>query len=158
MADQTADGRRLRCLTVIDEYTRVGLRIHVARSITAAEVKRELEKLFAYHGPPAYLKSDNGPEFIADTLRDWLPGKGIRTHYIAPGSSWQNGHNESFNGVFRDGCLNRWWFSSVNEARGVIQAWLEECNNERPHGALEGPTPAEYLAQYEGDQVSAKAA
>lgn len=158
VADQTADGRRLRCLTVIDEYTRVGLKIHVARSITAAEVKRELEALFAYFGAPAYLKSDNGPEFVAETVREWLAQKGVQTHYIAPGSPWQNGHNESFNGIFRDGCLNRWWFSSVTEAREVIQAWLDEYNHERPHGALKGLTPAESLAQYERDQACAKAA
>jgi transposase InsO family protein len=158
VADQTADGRRLRCLTVLDEYTRVGLKIHVARSITAAEVKRELAQLFAYYGPPAYLKSDNGPEFIAESLREWLPTKGVQTHTIAPGSPWQNGHSESFNGIFRDGCLNRWWFSSISEAREVIQAWLEEYNQERPHGALEGLTPGEYLARHEGDQTPAKAA
>jgi transposase InsO family protein len=158
VSDQTADGRRIRYLTVLDEYTRLGLKIHVARSITAAEVKRELEQLVAYFGAPAYLKSDNGPEFIAESLRTWLADQGVQTHYIAPGSPWQNGHNESFNGIFRDGCLNRWWFSSISEARDVIQAWLKEYNQERPHGALEGLTPVEYLAQHEGDQTPAKAA
>ena len=138
VADQTADGRRLRRLTVIDEYTRVGLKIHVARSITAAEVKRQLAQLFAYYGPPTYLKSDNGPGFIAETVREWLPTQGVQTHYIAPGSPCKRGHNESFNGIFRDGCLNRWWFGSVAEAREVIQAWLDEYNNERPPRGAEG--------------------
>lgn len=158
VSDQTADGRRLRCLTVIDEFTRIALRIHCARSITAAEVKRELAQLFAFHGAPAYIRSDNGPEFVAEELQQWLSKVGVQTHYIKPGSPWQNGRNESFNGVFRDGCLNRWWFSSVQEAREVIQAWVEEYNQERPHGALNGLTPAAFLERYEADQQPRKAA
>lgn len=147
VADQTACGRRFRCLTVIDEYTRYGLAIHVDRSITSGQVKRVLQQLFAQWGTPACIKSDNGPEFIAKEIQTWLEKSGVATRYIDPGSPWQNGHNESFNGVFRDGCLDRWYFYSVQEASRVITAWLDEYNTERPHGALDGLTPARYVEQ-----------
>ena len=90
------------------------------------------------------IKSDNGPEFVAKEIQGWLKKAKVKTRYIDPGSPWQNGHNESFNAVFRDGCLDRWLFYSVQEARRVINAWLDEYNIERPHGALAGVTPASY--------------
>jgi putative transposase len=145
--DETTDGRRLKCLTVLDEYTREGLTIHCARSITAADVVQVLQRLFVHRGAPEYIKSDNGPEFIAQRVTTWLRGQRVDTHFIDPGSPWQNGHNESFNGVFRDGCLDRWLFTSVPEARRIITNWLEEYNNERPHGALNGLTPRAFAAQ-----------
>lgn len=145
--DETTDGRRLKCLTVLDEYTREGLTIHCARSITAADVVQVLQRLFIQRGAPGYIKSDNGPEFIAQRVTTWLCGQRVDTHFIDPGSPWQNGHNESFNGVFRDGCLNRWLFTSVQEARRIITNWLEEYNHERPHGALNGLTPHAFAAQ-----------
>jgi len=92
------------------------------------------------------VKSDNSPEFIAQEVTTWLRAHHVDTHFIDPGSPWQNGHNESFNGVFRDGCLNRWLFTSVQEARRIINHWLEEYNNERPHGALDGLTPRAFAA------------
>ncbi len=145
--DETTDGRRLKCLTVLDEYTREGLTIYCARSITAGDVVQVLQWLFTHRGAPVYVKSDNGPEFMAQRVTSWLGAQHVETHFIAPGSPWQNGHNESFNGVFRDGCLNRWLFSSVQEARRVMIHWLEEYNHERPHGALGGLTPAAFAAQ-----------
>jgi putative transposase len=145
--DETTDGRRLKCLTVLDEYTREGLTIHCARSITASDVVQVLQRLLAQRGAPTYVKSDNGPEFIAQRVTDWLHAQQVDTAFIAPGSPWQNGHNESFNGVFRDGCLNRWLFASVQEARRIIHHWLEEYNYERPHGALDGLTPKAFAAQ-----------
>ena len=145
VSDQTACGRRLRCLTVIDEYTRYGLAIYINRSITSGHVKRVLQELFATWGPPTCIKSDNGPEFIAKNIQGWLAKSGVKTRYIDPGSPWQNGLNESFNGVFRDGCLDRWLFYSVQEARRVIDEWLREYNTERPHGALAGVPPARYV-------------
>jgi putative transposase len=145
--DETTDGRRLKCLTVLDEYTREGLTIHCARSITAEEVVQVLRRLFAQRGAPMYVKSDNGPEFIAQRVTSWLQAQHVDTHCIDPGSPWQNGHNESFNGVFRDGCLNRWLFTSVQEAKRIIGNWLEEYNHERPHGALDGLTPQAFAAQ-----------
>ena len=147
VSDQTACGRRIRCLTVIDEYTRYGLAIYTSRSITSGHVKRVLKDLFEKWGPPACIKSDNGPEFVAKEIQGWLKKAKVKTRYIDPGSPWQNGHNESFNGVFRDGCLDRWLFYSVQEARRVINAWLDEYNIERPHGALAGVTPAIYVKQ-----------
>lgn len=145
--DGTSDGRRLRCLTEIDEYTREGLAIHCARSITSGCVIRILATLFARFGAPDCLKSDNGPEFVAQRVTAWLEERSVGTLYIAPGSPWQNGHNESFNSVFRDGCLDRWLFYSVQEARRVIDAWLTEYNHERPHGALNGLKPAQFAAK-----------
>ena len=145
--DETTDGRRLKCLTVLDEYTREGLAISCARSITAHEIVQVLQRLFVQRGAPGYVKSDNGPEFIAHRVTTWLQAHQVDTHFIAPGSPWQNGHNESFNGVFRDGCLNRWLFTSVHEARRIITNWLEEYNHERPHGALDGLTPHALAAQ-----------
>jgi transposase InsO family protein len=145
--DTTADGRTLKCLTIIDEYTREGLEIYSARSITSGDVIRVLEGLFMRHGSPVCLRSDNGPELVAKKLRQWLKEKGVGTHYIDPGSPWQNAYNESFNGIFRDGCLNRWIFTSVREARQVIAQWLEEYNTVRPHGSLRGKTPAVYAEQ-----------
>jgi putative transposase len=145
VADQTADGRRLKCLTVVDEYTRYGLKIYSARSITSGHVKKVLQRLFTQWGAPTCIKSDNGPEFVARKIQDWLKQTGVKTKYIDPGSPWQNGHNESFNAVFRDGCLDRWLFYSVQEAKRVIDRWLDEYNNERPHGALDGKTPATFM-------------
>lgn len=145
--DETTDGRRLKCLTILDEYTREGLVIDCARSITGEDVVKVLQRLFVHRGAPGYIKSDNGPEFIAQRVTTWLGTQHVDTHFIEPGSPWQNGHNESFNGVFRDGCLNRWLFTSVHEARRIIHQWLEEYNNERPHGALHGLTPAAFAAQ-----------
>lgn len=104
VSDQTACGKRFRCLTVIDEYSRYGLTIYAGRSITSGHVKRVLQELFAQWCIPTCIKSDNGPEFIAKDIQKWLQEAGVKTRYIDPGSPWQNGHNESFNAVFRDGC------------------------------------------------------
>jgi putative transposase len=139
VADQTADGRRLRFLTVIDEYTREALRGELVES----------------WGTPAIIKSDNGPELVARRVQDWLSDRGIDTRYIDPGSPWQNGHNESFNSVFRDGCLDRWIFSSVREARLIVESWRIEYNIERPHGALGGETPAAYATGLEQEKREA---
>jgi putative transposase len=124
--DETTDGRRLKCLTVLEEYTREGLVMHCARSITAGDVVQVLQRLFAQQGAPVYVQRDNGPEFIAQRVTPWLREQQVETHFIAPGSPWQNGQNERFNGVFRDGCLNRWLFGSVQEARRILTHWREE--------------------------------
>jgi putative transposase len=153
--DETTDGRRLKCLTVLDEYTRESVAIHCARSITAGDVVQVLQGLFIQRGTPGYVKSDNGPEFIAQRVTTWLGAQHVETHFIDPGSPWQNGHNESFNGVFRDGCLNRWLFDSIQEARRIINHWREEYNHERPHGALAGLTPVAFAARYNASLESA---
>ena len=145
VADQTTDGRTLRFLTVIDEYTRRALWIECARNLTSLDVMRVLDQLVELHGRPTTIKSDNGSEFVAKKVQDWIKDRGIGARYIAPGSPWENGHNESFNGVFRDGCLNRWLFESVREARETTEAWLQEYNVERPHGSLGALTPSEFF-------------
>ena len=145
--DEPTDGRRLKCLTVRDAYTREGLPIHWARSIPAVDVVQVLQRLFVQRGAPGYVKSDNGPEFIAQRVTTWLRGQRVAPHFIAPGRPGQTGHNESVNGVFRDGCLKRWLFTSVPEARRLMTKWLEEYNDERPQGALDGLTPRAFAAQ-----------
>jgi transposase InsO family protein len=142
--DRTTDARALKYLTVVDEFTHEGLMIHVNRSITSATVIDCLGWLFELYGKPECIKSDNGPEFVANRVQAWLKERHVMVHYIEPGSPWQNGHNESFNGVFRDGCLNRWWFENIQEARLITEQWLKEYNEIRPHGSIGQMTPFEY--------------
>ncbi len=152
VADQTADGKTLRFLTVIDEFTREAIWLECARHLTSVDVVRVLEQLVELRGHPIAIKSDNGPEFVAKKVQDWIEGRGIGAVFIEPGSPWQNGHNESFNGVFRDGCLNRWLFESLREAREASESWLREYNHERPHGSLKGLTPFEFSGLWEGQE------
>ena len=147
VVDQTTDGKTLRFLTVIDEYTRRGLWIECARHLTSVDVVRVLEQLVEFHGKPTIVKSDNGPEFVAKKVQDWIEERSIGARFIEPGSPWQNGHNESFNAVYRDGCLNRWLFESVREAREATESWLHEYNYERPHGSLGGLAPSVFFEQ-----------
>ena len=139
--DVTADGRTIRCLTVVDEFTRVCLAIKVRRSFTAGDVVDVLKRLVCEHGRPVHLRSDNGPEFVARKVQHWLQEAGIATRYIEPGHPWENGTNESFNGVFRDGCLDREVFHGLRDARHQIGRFRRMYNEERPHGALNGRTP-----------------
>jgi transposase InsO family protein len=143
--DQTEDRRTLKCLTVVDEFTRQGIDIRVGRSITASDVIRILEDLFQIHGRPVCIRSDNGPELVSHAVQNWLKEKHVDTHYIEPGSPWQNAYCESFNSIFRTTCLDRWLFSSMTEARVVIGQWLEEYNTVRPHGSLRGMNPEQFL-------------
>jgi putative transposase len=156
VADQTSDGKTLRFLTVIDEFTRRALWIECARHLTSADVVRVLKQLVELHGAPTTVKSDNGPEFVAKKVQSWIKDRQIRVRFIDPGSPWQNGHNESFNGVFRDGCLNRWLFESVREAREASEAGLQENTVERPHGSLGGLSPSMFFEQ--GEQQDREAA
>ena len=142
--DSTADKRAFKCLTIIDEFTRESLRIEVARSIRSEQIIKILGQLITLHGPPAFIRSDNGPEFVADALADWLAEEGIKTAHIAPGKPWQNGKNESFNGKFRDECLDAEWFPSLREARVVIENYRVHYNSVRPHSSLGYLTPLEF--------------
>lgn len=155
VADQTTDGKTLRFLTVIDEHTRRGLWIECARHLTSVAIVRILEQLVELHGVPSVIKSDNGPEFVAKKVQEWIADRQIAARFIEPGSPWQNGHNESFNATFRDGCLNRWLFESVREAREASEAWLQEYNQERPHGSLGGRSPARFFEQWEQENRDA---
>jgi len=133
MSGRTRDGGALRILNVVDEYTRVALGCRVARSIGASDVARELEQLFEQHGKPQVLRSDNGREFIASSLLDWLAEQGIQTAFIEKGSPQQNPFVERFNGTMRDELLNGEEFDSLLEARVVITDWVVEYNTLRPH-------------------------
>ena len=142
--DRTEKGGRLRMLCVIDEYTRECLTIRVEKSIGSGEVIETLEWLFMTRGVPEHIRSDNGPEFIAKQLKNWLEKQGCKTLYIEPGSPWQNAYIESFNGKFRDECLNREVFKNGTHAREVVVGWTQEYNEERPHSALGYVTPVEF--------------
>ena len=146
--DSTMDSRALKCLTVVDEFSREGLAIEVRRSLTASDVVGILKWLVGQHGRPVCIRSDNGPEFIAAKVKTWLDDHSIGTHYIEPGSPWQNPYNESFNSIYRTTCLNRWAFESVMESRAVIGQWLEEYNTIRPHGSLGGRSPAQFMKDW----------
>ena len=143
--DQTEDGRTLNCLTVVDEFARRALTIEVGRSLTAGDVIRALQMLFQRFGRPRCLRSDHGPELVASAVQTWLKANHVDTHYIDPGSPWQNAYNESFNSIFRTTCLDRWLFRSLTEARVVIKQWLDEYNTVRPHGSLGGLSPEQFL-------------
>jgi transposase InsO family protein len=138
----THDGRMLRMLTLIDEFTRESLAIRVARRLGRYEVIEALADVMLFRGIPENIRSDNGPEFVAKELRAWLGKVGIETLYIEPGSPWENGYCESFNGKLRDECLNGEIFYSLKEAQIVIEKWRVEYNTKRPHSALGYRPPA----------------
>jgi putative transposase len=138
----THDGRTLRILTLIDEYTRECLAIRVARRLASLEVIETLADVMLLRGIPQYLRSDNGPEFVAQELRQWLAKLRTGTLYIERGSPWENGYCESFNGKLRDECLNGEIFYSLKEAQVIIEQWRVEYNTKRPHSALGYRPPA----------------
>ena len=138
----THDGRSLRLLTLIDEYTRECLAIRVARRMGSQEVIDTLAEVMLWRGIPEHIRSDNGPEFVAGELRKWLARLGTGTLYIEPGSPWENGYCESFNGKLRDECLNGEIFYSLKEAQVVIKQWRVQYNTLRPHSALGYRPPA----------------
>jgi putative transposase len=139
--DQTERGSKLRRLTLIDEYTRQCLAVHVAWSIRAVDVITVVEAAMERYGVPEHLRSDNGPEFIAYAIQDWLKQRQVKAIYIKPGSPWENGHIESFHDKFRDECLNREIFGSLLEAKVLVEQWRMEYNTSRPHSSLRYQTP-----------------
>jgi putative transposase len=154
----THDGRALRLLVLIDEYTRECLAIRVARRLGSREVIETLADVMLWRGIPEYIRSDNGPEFVAQELRKWLGNLGTGTLYIEPGSPWENGYCESFNGKLRDECLNGEIFYSLREAQIVIEKWRVEYNTRRPHSALgyRPPAPATFAAAVRGEEGCGK--
>jgi putative transposase len=142
--DACANGQQLKCLTVIDEFTRECLAIDVAGSIRSGRVIEVLARLVSVHGAPRYLRSDNGPEFVSRAVLRWLTGANIDTAHIDPGKPWQNGSNESFNGKFRDECLSMQWFKNRIDAKILIEEFRREFNEVRPHSSLGQLTPAEF--------------
>ena len=142
VADRTHDGRPLKMLTIVDEYTRECLAIGVGRRLCSIDLVEQLVDLFLGRGVPNYIRSDNGSEFTAQIVREWLERIGVKTLFIEPGSPWENGYVESFNGKFRDECLNREIFYTLTEAKVLIERWRREYNVFRPHSSLGYRPPA----------------
>jgi putative transposase len=143
--DACANGQQIKCLTVIDEFTRECLAIDVAGSIRSGRVIEVLSKLVSVRGVPKHLRSDNGPEFVSRAVLRWLQDAGIDTAPIDPGKPWQNGANESFNGKFRDECLGMQWFKNRIDAKVAIEDWRNGYNGVRPHSSVNNLTPLEYV-------------
>lgn len=142
VAERTSDGKAIRMLNIIDEYTKECLVISVGRKITASDVIDTLADLFLQRGKPRFIRSDNGPEFVAELIRQWLKDIGVQTAFIEPGSPWENGYIESFNGKFRDELLNGEIFDTILEARVVTEQWRKYYNTLRPHSSLGYSPPA----------------
>jgi len=145
--DHCANGQQLKCLTITDEFTKEGLAIDVDARIRSPRVIEVLSRLVSARGAPAFLRSDNGPEFVSKALLSWILSQGIGTALIEPGKPWQNGVVESFNGKFRDECLSPEWFRSRAEAKVIIETWRRHYNEVRPHSSLDYLTPNEFLAR-----------
>lgn len=156
MHDTWANGQRLKMLTVTDEFTRECLAIEVATRLRARQVIAVLERVVRERGTPTYLRSDNGPEVVARAVQHWLKGQQIQTAYIEPGSPWQNGHGDSFNGGLRDECLTLEWFRNVAEARVAIAMWRREYNQDRPHSSLGYQTPVQFRQAYDHQQAQVR--
>ena len=140
--DRTHDGRKYRLFNVLDEFTRECLSIRVRRKLNSTDVIDVLTDLFIRRGVPGHIRSDNGPEFVAKAVRNWISAVGAQTAYIAPGSPWENGYCESFNAKLRDELLDGEIFYSLKEAQTVIEAWRRHYNTIRPHSALAYRPPA----------------
>jgi transposase InsO family protein len=149
--DRTNDGKSFRILNIIDEYSRECMATMVKRSIKSFDVMETLAELFIAHGAPAFIRSDNGSEFIAENLRSWLNELNVKTLFIEPGSPWENGYVESFNGKLRDEFLDREVFYTLKEAKVLTEMWRKEYNTVRPHSSLGGkpPAPLAILPSYE---------
>jgi putative transposase len=144
--DRLANGRQFKTLSILDEFTRECLAIHVAPSVRATDVMTVLQRTMQQHGQPQFIRSDNGSEFTATPVMQWLHEQRIGPSFIEPGRPWQNGFVESFHGKFRDECLNREWFITSQEAQIVIEQWRQHYNTQRPHSALGYRTPAQVAA------------
>ena len=155
--DTLAPGRPFRTFNVVDDLTRENHAIEVDHSLPGLRVVRVLDRIAALHGYPEVIVCDNGPEFTGRALDQWAYQHGVRLHFIAPGKPVQNAFIESFNGRFRDECLDQHWFLDLEDARRIIEAWRRDYNTQRPHSALDGRTPEEY-AQLHGGRSPAKPA
>jgi putative transposase len=144
--DATEDGRRLKVMPVVDEYSRECLTLEMERSISAEGVVETLDRLFVERGEPTYIRSDNGPEFIAEAIKRWLAASGVETLYIEPGAPWENAYSETFISRLRDELLDREVFANLKEAKVLAGDYREHYNQQRPHGALGYLTPAEFAA------------
>lgn len=152
VADSLANGRRVRCLAVVDDFTRECVAAVVDTSISGARVARELDEVIVMRGAPVSITVDNGPEFAGRVLDEWAYRRGIRLRFIRPGKPVENAYAESFNGKFRDECLNEHWFTSLNHARELVGQWQQEYNHERPHSSLGDLPPSVFAAKWLADQ------
>lgn len=146
--DALSNGRRLKCLTVVDDFTKEAVDIIVDHGISGLYVARALEQAARLRGYPKALRTDQGPEFTSRALNQWAYANGVTLKLIQPGKPTQNAYIESFNGKFRDECLNEHWFTSLAHARALIAAWRQDYNEQRPHSALNHLSPAEFAAKY----------
>jgi putative transposase len=147
VSDALSSGRKIRALTMVDDYSRKCHRIEVDTSIGGVRVARVLNEIAQGEGLPELITIDNGPEFIGKALDAWAYQRGVKLNFIRPGKPVDNSFIESFNGRFRDECLNDHWFTSLDEARRIIEDWRVDYNNERPHTSLDNLTPEEFLAK-----------
>ena len=154
MVDRLADGRSFRTLNIIDEWTRECLSITVGHQLTAQDVLNQLYSLFIMRGVPDHIRSDNGSEFTAKAVREWLAKVGVKTLFIEPGSPWENGYIESFNGKFRNELLSREVFTTLREAKILIEMWRREYNHVRPHSSLGYRPPAPEAIQPKNPTLS----
>jgi len=152
--DKCRGGAKLKLLCLSDEFTRQCHAIEVGASVTARDVQKVLHRLFAQHGTPAFLRSDNGPEFVQSDLKAWLKEQKVQTLYIDPGSPWQNGKSESMHGKLRDECLDRELFNHRIEARCVIEDYRLAFNSQRPHSSLGYQTPNEFAQNWKQSQTT----
>ena len=155
-SDQLADGRRFRTFNLVDDFSRECLAIRVERSISGAYVARVLTEVVKKRGRAGVIVLDNGPEFISRALEIWAEEHDVKLHFIEPGKPVQNCYIESFNGRFRDECLNEHWFTSLDEARKIIAAWRDDYNEVREHGSLGGMTPSEYRRAMESPENASR--
>lgn len=152
VADGLAHGRRFRCLNVVDDYTRECLAIEVDTSLPGLRVTHVLDRLAMMRGLPRSITVDNGPEFAGRALDAWAYQAGVKLSFIRPGKPVENAYIESFNGKFRDECLNEHWFLSLRQARSLIEAWRIEYNTERPHSSLGYLAPEQFANGYRQEE------
>lgn len=150
--DSLATGRRIKCLTCVDDFTKECLTITTAFGITGVQVTRILDNIALLRGYPATIRTDQGPEFTCRALDQWAFEHGVELRLIQPGKPTQNGFIENFNGRFRDECLNEHWFSDIVQARKIIYDWRQDYNEFRPHSALNYQTPSEFAARWREDK------
>jgi putative transposase len=156
MRDSLACGRSIKILSIVDEYTRKCFRIEVDTSINGVRVVRALTEISQMEGLPGIITIDNGPEFISNTLDVWAYQRGVKLTFIRPGKPVENAYIESFNGRFRDECLNENWFLTLEHARGIIERWRIDYNSERPHSSLGYLTPEEFIRQESATRMADK--
>lgn len=154
--DALASGRRIKCLTCVDDFTKECLTITAAFGISGVQVTRILDSIALFRGYPATIRTEQGPEFTCRALDQWAFEHGVELRLIQPGKPTQNGFIESFNGRFRDECLNEHWFSDILHARKIINNWRQDYNESRPHSSLNYQTPAEFAASWRNGKLEGK--